>query len=427
MRAMSGRPAPVVLDDLASPRFSPEVDQLRASLVEVAAGCPLEPGALTGAANQETGLGDFGDPAFGRRLEVLCGALRHEADLSPSGVVAWYSQLVQFLKNRLLIEDLLSRHPEIHDIRIERPIIICGLPRTGTTHLHNLISADPALRSLPYWESLEPVLADHERPAPGAPDPRMARAAFGLEMLDATLPYFNRMHEMTVEHVHEEIQLLAVDCSTMLFETQGLVPTWRDHYKAEDQTPSYQYLKTILKVMQWLRGGQRWVLKSPQHLEQFGPLLSTFPDATFVVPHRDPVAVTVSMTTMVTYSSRMATDRVDPLSMGRYWSARCEDLFRACAHDRDRLPAEQSVDVQFNDFMAHDLETVERIYALADQPFTTQSRRAMETFVAGHPRGRNGTIVYQPEVLGIDRSERAEALQFYYERFGVEKEGTTVA
>ena len=86
-----------------------------------------------------------------------------EGDLSASGVVSWYSQLLQFLKNRLLIQDLLTRHPEIHEITIERPIIICGLPRTGTTHLHNLIGADPGLRSLPYWESLEPVLAARER------------------------------------------------------------------------------------------------------------------------------------------------------------------------------------------------------------------------------------------------------------------------
>ena len=91
---------------------------------------------------------------------MLCCALREEGDLSASGVVSWYSQLLQFLKNRLLIQDLLTRHPEIHEIAIERPIIICGLPRTGTTHLHNLIGADPGLRSLPYWESLEPVLAD---------------------------------------------------------------------------------------------------------------------------------------------------------------------------------------------------------------------------------------------------------------------------
>jgi hypothetical protein len=415
---VSGRPAPVVLDDLVDPRFTPEIVQLRETLVDVAPSCPLQPDALCTAAAEETGLGDFGNGEFRGRLDVLCRALRDEAGLSPSGVVTWYSQLLQLLKNRLLIQDLLSRHPEIHDLEIERPIIICGLPRTGTTHLHNLMSADPALRSLPYWESLEPVLSPAETDL-GGPDPRLGRTAFGLEMLDAALPYFKRMHEMTVTHVHEEIQLLAIDLSTMLFETQGLLPTWRDHFKAEDQTPSYQYLRTILKVLQWLRGGTRWVLKSPQHLEQFGPLASTFPDATFVVTHRDPASVTVSMATMIAYTSRMAVEQIDPVAIGRYWSSRVEDLFRACADDRELLPSERSIDVTFDRFMADDVAMVEQIYSVAEQPFTPAARRAMEEFVAGHPRGRHGTVRYQPEVLGIDRSERYEALAFYTERFGI--------
>jgi Sulfotransferase family len=419
---VNARPAPVVLDDLAHPRFSPEIDQLRAGLVEMAPSCPIEPDALCAAAVEQTGLSDFGAAAFRPRLEVLCSALHDEAGLSASGVVSWYSQLVQLLKNRLLVQDLVTRHPEIHDVRIERPLIICGLPRTGTTHLHNLISADPALRSLPYWESLEPVLSDAERPGPGEPDPRLARTAFGLEVLNQALPYFNRMHEMTVDHVHEEIQLLAVDFSTMFFESQALMPSWRNYFKAEDQTPSYEYLRTVLQVLQWLRGGTRWVLKSPQHLEQFAPLVSTFPDATFVVTHRDPASVTVSLATMIAYTARMAIEHIDPLAIGRYWSARCEDLFRACASDRDLLPADNSIDVVFHEFMAADIATVEKIYAVADQPFTVQTRRAMEGFMAQHPRGRHGTVVYRPEEFGIDRTERHDALDSYIRQFGVKRE-----
>ncbi len=388
----------------------------------MAPSCPLEPEALAAAAVEQTGLADFGDGAFWARLDILCTALYSEADLSPCGIVSWYSQLVQLLKNRLLVQDLLRRHPEIHDVRIERPIIICGLPRTGTTHLHNLISADPTLRSLPYWESLEPVLADSERPGPGEPDPRLGRTAFALDVLNQALPHLQRMHEMTVEHVHEEIQLLGIDFSTMFFETQALMPSWRDHFKAEDQTPSYEYLRTVLQVLQWLRGGTRWVLKSPQHLEQFGPLVSTFPDATFVVTHRDPASVTVSLATLVAYTSRMAVDRVDPLSIGRYWSERCEDLILACAEDRALLPAQHSIDVVFHEFMAADIATVEKIYAVAEHPFTEQTRRAMDAFMAEHPRGRHGTIVYRPEEFGIDRAERQRAMESYMERFGVEKE-----
>jgi hypothetical protein len=417
---MSAVPNSVVLDDLAHPRFSPEIEQLRVSLADVAPDCRLEPEAVCSAAAEQTGLDHFGDGAFRPRLDVLCRALRTEAGLSPSGVVSWYTQLVQFVKNRLLIEDLLARHPEIHDIHIERPIIICGLPRTGTTHLHNLIGADPGLRSLPYWESLEPVLADDEQPDPGMPDPRVGRAAFAVDMVDSALPYFKRMHEMTVDHVHEEIQLLAIDFSTMLFETQALMPTWREYFRAEDQTPSYRYLRTVLKVLQWLRGGRRWVLKSPQHLEQFGPLMAIFPDATYVVTHRDPTSVTVSMATMIAYTSRMAVERVDSVAIGRYWSERCEDLFRSCVTDRHLLPADHSIDVLFHDFMDHDLDTVASIYALADQPLPESSLAAMKAFSATHPRGRHGTITYQADILGIDRTERGQALDFYVDRFGVE-------
>ena len=124
------------------------------------------------------------------------------------------------------------------------------------------------------------------------------------------------MHEMTTWHVHEEIQLLAIDFSTMLFETVAPMPSWRDYYQSHDQTSSYRYLRKILQVLQFLRGGERWVLKSPQHLEQFGPLSTVFPDATYVVTHRDPVAVTVSLCTMIAYSARLSADDLDPPASG---------------------------------------------------------------------------------------------------------------
>ena len=300
------------------------------------------------------------------------------------------------MKNRLLIEDLSRRHPEILDEQIVAPIIICGLPRTGTTHLHNLMSADPALRSLPYWESLEPVLAEPSSPAPGRPDPRLERTDMALSFLNTALPYFNRMHEMTVEHTHEEIQLLAIDFSTMLFETTAPMPTWRDAYLTRDQRPTYAYLLKVLKVLQWLRGGTRWVLKTPQHLEQFPALVETFPDATFVVTHRDPVSVTASMVTMIAYTARLTRDRVDLEGMGGYWADRLERMLRRCADERDALPADRTIDVRFDEFMADDLAMVARVYDLAGQPLDGRAREAMASFMAAHPRGRHGAVDLRP-------------------------------
>jgi hypothetical protein len=230
------------------------------------------------------------------------------------------------------------------------------------------------------------------------------------------------MHEMTVDHVHEEIQLLALDCSTMLFETMAVLPTWRDYYLAHDQTPSYRYLKRVLQVLQWQRGGDRWVLKSPQHLEQFRPLLTVFPDATFVVTHRDPVSVIASNATMLAYTARLNTAHPDPPRIGRYWSDRIEQMLETGMRERRLLPADRSIDVRFDEFMADDVAMVERIYDIAGQPFTPDTRSAMGRFMAEHPRGRHGGVRYDLGEFGLTAAERRSALAFYIDRFGVSEE-----
>ena len=408
------------IDDLTAPHFTPDVDQIRGAVAAMAGDVRLQPGFIVDAACAEAGLDASAlDAAYLERLDVICRGWRDEARLSSFGVFSCVSQLTGMVRNKLLVADLLRRHPEIHDIEIERPIVICGLPRTGTTHLHNLMSADPQLRSLPYWESLQPVLASAEIPAPGEPDPRRARTDMAIGMLDASMPLFKRMHEMTTDHVHEEIQLLAIDLSTMLFETMAFSTSLRDYYLAHDQMPHYEYLRTVLKVMTFLRGGTRWVLKSPQHLEQFGPLRQVFPDATYVVTHRDPVSVVVSMVTMLAYGARMSAEQVDPRRIGATWTDRLERMLRACVRDRDLLPADQSVDVYFHEFMADEAGVLRSVYEAAGQPLSAASLAAMDQYQLDHPRGRHGTIVYEPEQFGLDLDDLREQMRFYTDRFPV--------
>ena len=408
------RPAPIRLDDLADPVFPAAAAPMRAGLAGYGAALQLTPAALLRAATERTGLDNWGDSGFRARLDVLCGSLVDEAGLSDVGRALAFEQLVGHLVNRLRLEDLIAANPEIEGVPIERPIIICGLPRTGTTHLHNLIAADPALRYLPYWESLEPVAT------PGEADPqaRRDRCAAGLALINTAMPEFRRMHEMTVDHAHEEIQLLGNDISGMLFETSYQVPTFAEHYKTHDQTGSYAYLKRTLQALQWSAGGaQRWVLKSPQHLEQFPALLTAFPDATFVLTHRDPVEVTQSMATMICYAARLSCARPDPVKIAGYWLDRAQDLLGGCLRDRDLLPSTRTVDVRFDDFMADEDATVARIYELAGQPLDARARQAMARFRAEHPRGRFGAVDYRPADLGLDADEVAARLGDYISRF----------
>jgi hypothetical protein len=393
---MPQRPAPVRIDDLADPVLPTSITEMMDAVEPLAAELSFTLEGVIDGARAATGLDDLGDDWYREPISVLLDALDREAGLSAFGRMSAHTQVVGHLRNRLRVEHLVRAHPEITDVVIDRPIFIVGQPRTGTTHLHNLMAEDPALRALPYWESLEPVLSDAEQAATaaGAPDPRRERCAIGLELLDHGMPYFKRMHDMTVDHVHEEIQLLALAGSTMLFETMAVMPTWRDWYRGHDQTVPYRYLRTVLQCCQWLRGGERWVLKSPQHVEQIPVLLDVFPDATFVFTHRDPVSVVASTATMISYTARLSQAKVDPPKIGHYWADRVETMLRGGMRDHHLLPADRSIDVRFDEFMADDLAMVERIYAVADQPFTTEARGAMEAFMVEHPRGVHGGVEY---------------------------------
>lgn len=405
------------IDDLAAPRFTPDVARMRADLAPLAETITLEPAGLLRAAVDQSGLDRFGDEWFLEPLEVLCASLRSEARLCPMGVVTLWVQLVQALVNRLRVEEEIRRHPEILDVPVDRPIVIAGLPRTGTTHLHNLMSADPGLRHLPYWESIEPVLPDHERGA--GPDPRIARAAAVLAAADGPLPHLRLMHDMWPEHAHEDIQLLTLSCASFYFESFAPLPSYRDWLRTADQAPAYAYLRRTLQVLQWLRGGRRWVLKAPGHLEQLRVLVATFPDVFVVVTHRDPADIAASLCTMMTYSARLAQESVDAVEAGRYWADRMTGLLNSCLADRDVLPAERSVDVRFEDFMADETGTVRDIYRRAGQPFTSGTEAAVAAFLADHPRGKHGRVLYDLGDFGLDEEKILRDLSAYRRRFRV--------
>ncbi|SPM39251.1 hypothetical protein MNAB215_1433, partial [Mycobacterium numidiamassiliense] len=405
----------VRLDDLALPRFSPEAQQILDMMAAMAPSAPLDADSLHAQASADTGLHDFGAPDYRERLDVYLAALREIDGLHGAGRVNFYGQLLQLLKNRLLLTDLLKRHPEIDDIELRSPIVIAGLPRTGTTHLHNLLAAAPTFRTMPYWESNEPFPLPNEVGA--EPDPRRARMDVAVGVVNIVMPHFPLMHEMTTDHVHEEIQLLANDISTMLFETLADVPRWRDYYRAHDQTPHYQYLATQLKAMQYLRGGHRWLLKSPQHLEQVPVLDRVFGDSIVLFTHRDPVPVALSMIAMITYSARMHRSPVPVEQIAQSWIERLDQMLTALVRDRDTLGPERSIDIRFDEFMADELGVAERVYALAGEPFTDDARTAIADYLAGHRRGRLGNVETSCEMFGLTPDALRERFAPYVERF----------
>lgn len=411
------RGAPVVLDDLAEPRFSPAGQELLATMEQVADLCPLDSAALHAQASAELGLDDFGPQDYRERMDLLLECYRSAPRLSPAGQVGLYAQFVQLLKNRLLLTDLLKREPEILEIDLAPPVIIAGLPRTGTSHLQQLLAATGLFRTLPYWESLEPFPLPGERGV--EPDPRIERTVAALDAMHTTVPHLMLMHEMDgPEHAHEEIALLANDFSTMYFETLTDVPRWVDHYLSHSQVPHYAHLRLQLQALQHLRGGRRWLLKSPQHLEQLPALAEVFPGATVVITHRDPAHVVTSLATMVAYIERMfCRGPLDPHATGARWADRLAIMLDALLRDRDVLGPEVSTDLPFDDFLADQEGALERVLALAGEELTPEARAGAASYLAGHAKGHLGTVDYRPEAVGLDPDALRERFAAYVERF----------
>jgi hypothetical protein len=419
---LSDRPENIRITDLAEPICTPEQQAVLdlGKQLEVS----FDEAAMLEEAVRQTGLDDFGPNDFRERLGIWLQALEEDGNANNIGRIGAYNDVMRYLVARLRVEDVIRRHPEILEEEIRRPIIIVGLPRSGTTHLLNLISADQRLRSMPYWESREPVPIPGEGPAHDGLDPRYKRYKAHFDSTDSLLPHVRAMHHMTPEHVHEEIELQAIDFSSYVLEWIARVPRLRDYYLAHDQTSTYAYMKKVLKVLQWHNRKERWVLKSPQHLEQLGPLMSTFPDATFAVTARDPVSVIASTITMEAYTSRIRCKKIELAQIADYWIDRVQTLLERCVRDRDLLPPDQSMDVLFHEFMADDIAIVERIYALADHPMTDAARGQLGAYMRANPRGRYGRIQYDLRAdFGIDPNALRERFQFYFDRFPIRAEG----
>ncbi|MFY7838196.1 MAG: sulfotransferase family protein [Novosphingobium sp.] len=416
--------APLIhIHDMADPAITPALLAWREGPADFP--CPMTADEVLARAMAETGLHDFGeDTGFRERLRVVLQSLYEDTGLTRGGRIFVLSQAVRSMANRLRIEDLVKRHPEILDIPIDRPIFIAGLPRSGTTHLVNWLSRDDRLNSLTLWESEEPVPV--AQPAPGEEDPRIARSAAFWGEFGALVPHMAAMHEMAAHDIHEDNELLFMDMNCYSWEFSARLPRWTDYYLAHDRAVSYAYEKKVLQVLSWQRGEagrRRWLLKSPQHMENLAAIKAVFPDATMVISHRDPVDVLCSLTTMLGYSDRTRRDPVDPPALAALWTDRIERLLRECVDQRDAFGAAQSIDVLFHEYMGDQEGMARRVYALAGLDLPPETEAKLLGYLSDNPRHAHGKVVYDLEgVFGVDVAALRQRFAFYYDRFPVKQE-----
>ncbi|OBK60579.1 hypothetical protein A5654_30285 [Mycolicibacterium fortuitum] len=409
------------IEDLTVPELTPMQREVLVGLENLSV--DLDPAAMIAEAMEKTGLDDFGSDDFHPRLGAYAGAVDADSGNTNLNRFILRNRIVRLLSQRLLLTDLLRRYPEIHDVEIERPIIVVGLPRSGTTHLVNLIASDPRRRALPYWESQEPFPMHGEGPDVNGVDPRFARSVAEHESAMVMTPLVQYMHDRFPQAIEEEVEILDLDFASYVLEWHCRVPQWRDFYLGLDQDQHYGYLRTVLKALTFLRGPRQWVLKSPQHCEQLGPLTRTFPDATVAFTHRDPVAVIQSAVTMLAYGDRMRRTEIDPEGLVDYWLDRIERLLRACVRDRDLIGPDRSVDIGFHQLNGNEIPILETLYGYNGTALTEDTRAAFARYLHDNPRGKHGQIRYDlRRHFGRTPGQVRSRFGFYFDRFDVREE-----
>ncbi|NDU75835.1 sulfotransferase [Actinomadura sp. DSM 109109] len=331
---------------------------------------------LHASARKITGSGDFGDGAYLEGLGVLLESLAGEAGLTPLGNRAQRAMLRGALVARQFSEAAWKRHPAHADVAVERPVFVTGLPRTGTTALHRLLTADPAHQGLDLW------LAEVPQPRPPRDtwddDPVFKAIDASYRRHHVQNPEFMGVHYISADSVEECWQLLRQSMLSISFECLAHLPSYSAWLAGRDWTDAYRRHRRNLQLIGLNDPGRRWVLKNPSHLFALDALLEVYPDALVVQTHRAPRTAMASMCSLAAHATAGWSNAFTGAVIGRdqldLWSRGLE-LFRA---ERERHDPARFADVHYDDFVRDPLGTVESVYARFGMPFTGEARAAME-------------------------------------------------
>jgi hypothetical protein len=389
------------------------------------AGVPLvrlDEHSLLRQAAKNAGLSDFGDDGFRAPLRVLLVSFENEAALTLLGRIIARSDAVRTLENRLHFVDTLKQHPEITAAPIRRPLFILGLPRTGTTILHELLAQDPANRVPMTWEVMHPW-PPPER-ATYESDPRIAQVEKHFSGVDKLVPGFKSMHPMGAQLPQECVAITQHEFATMIYPTTYHVPSYQHWLDAVDMRWVYASHQRWLQYLQWRCPAERWILKSPGHLWSLDALLAVYPDARIVQTHRDPLKVIASLASLVAMLRGMASDRIDPHAIGAEWTqVLAQGLERTMqVRASGALRDDQVFDMQFAELIADETAMVRRIYTHFDMEFTAEAESRMRRFLAANPKDKHGGHRYTLAQSGLDPAVERRRYAAYQQRYTIASE-----
>ena len=331
-------------------------------------------------AKSETGLSDLGEPLFFEGLNKLIDSINNEASLNEIGIQAQPIRIQGLLSNRLRFEEDLKKFPEILDQEIIAPIVIVGLPRTGSTMTHRLLASDPNHTAMLWWEGRYPALLPGEKR--GDIETRMELGKAEVDAVVAASPEALDIHPWDYKGADEEILLLEHNFLSTVPESFMALPSYSEWIEEQDHTLAYEDLKKFIQYLQWQNPGRekkRWVLKSPHHLGFIDKMISVFPDAKIIQTHRDPIKTVPSFCSMCANLFEPLTTNFDKVFIGKHWSNKLTRALNHCMNISEQHP-NNFLDLEFLNMIKDPIDEMKKIYEFIGESFGEKTEVAMEAW-----------------------------------------------
>lgn len=371
----------------------------------------LEKDYLIKLARKQTGLKSFGNDFYEEPFERLLFSINGEADLHPVGRFITQKRMVNLLATRLRAERILTKYPEILERDLYPVRLICGLQRTGTTKLHRLLASDPDNRTLCSWEAINPVpLNDHAHER----EKRIRAAKISEKSLRFMAPGFFSIHPVEYEAPEEDILLLDVSFMSTTPEATMQVPSYASWLEETDQSPAYEYMVKLLKILQWHQPARYWILKSPHHMEFLDVTKKYFKDVHFIWTHRSLYESLPSFMSMVAHSQSIFSYNISLAKVAEHWMRKTSYMLSKGIQFRKANPKERFTDIFYTEFVMDILGSLRKIYQ-GPESITPELQRIFHETDRQNPPNRFGFHFYDLKDFGLTREDVDREIAVYNE------------
>jgi hypothetical protein len=380
--------------------------------------------ALIEQAMKDTGVDAFDNDTYREGLDVFIASFNEGIEngwMSERGIESASADTLHYLRGRLNVSQYLRENPELLERPIEKPVFVMGIPRTGTTLMSNLLAADPARRSPLTWEIDDPIPPVASKDALTT-DPRAVARLDHEKAVLAANPERGKYYRGSAIYPNECVFFMAHDFKTLMIESKGKLPLYKEFIFSCDMTSAYEYHKKFLQVLQHHAPGV-WNVKKPSHSLWLETVFKIYPDARVIWTHRDPFTATGSLCSLISLSHMGHMGRIDTEWLAEDYPWQAAEHANRIMDFRDKFGEDKIIDVHYTDLIKDPVGETKKLYARLGDEWTAEAEAGIQAWVDDNPQNKFGKHEYKLAQYGLTKEGLEPLFERYLSRYDIAREG----